>query len=368
MKQRRVLPVVTAALVAIVICPVTHAQAIRVEGATESGVWVWEVGPPASSHTWSSVDDGFEISAANGRGLFVGEVAYEGAMVFHSAGDGLSVWTAGSPTVSRVSSPYDNGLEIQAAEGNGVFVGASDLDGVHVESGGANGGYFNTDFLQGTGVYGIANNGVAAFGVWGVSSSGYAGYFSGKVEVTGNLNVGGTLTKAAGTFRIDHPLDPENKFLSHSFVESPDMKNVYDGVVVLDDRGEAEVALPGYFEALNRDFRYQLTTIGAAAPVYIAEEVQENRFKIAGGTEGLKVSWQVTGIRKDPYADDHPVEVEAWKPDEDRGRFLYPAGYGMPDTLSIAVAPDKPVPSQPVIYNPTDENQHIVHRTEAPHP
>ena len=53
---------------------------------------------------------------------------------------------------------------------------------------------------------------------------------NGKVKITGNLE------KAGGSFKIDHPLDPANKYLYHSFVESPDMKNVYDGVVVLDER------------------------------------------------------------------------------------------------------------------------------------
>ena len=66
-------------------------------------------------------------------------------------------------------------------------------------------------------------------GVYGVASGGavnYAGMFD------GNVDVNGTLTKDAGSFKIDHPLDPANKYLSHSFVESPDMKNIYDGVVV----------------------------------------------------------------------------------------------------------------------------------------
>ena len=43
------------------------------------------------------------------------------------------------------------------------------------------------------------------------------------------------------------------------------MKNIYDGVVTLDVYGEAEVQLPAWFEALNTDFRYQLTAIGASA-------------------------------------------------------------------------------------------------------
>jgi hypothetical protein len=78
------------------------------------------------------------------------------------------------------------------------------------------------------------------------------------------------------SFKIDNPLDPANKYLCHSFVESPDMKNVYDGVVVLDRKGKAEIELPDWFGALNKDFRYQLTAIGAPGPnLHIAEEISD---------------------------------------------------------------------------------------------
>lgn len=161
------------------------------------------------------------------------------------------------------------------------------------------------------------NIGVQAVGTRiGVDASGgaLAGRFFGNVQVTG------TLTKGGGSFKIDHPLDPANKYLFHSFIESPDMKNVYDGIIVLDSRGEAWVTLPDWFEGLNRDFRYQLTAIGAPAPnLYIAKEVSRNRFKIAGGKWGGKVSWQVTGIRQDAYANAHRVQVEEDKPSEERG-------------------------------------------------
>jgi hypothetical protein len=146
----------------------------------------------------------------------------------------------------------------------------------------------------------------------------YAGSLFGfAAHLDGDVYVRGWLSKSGGGFKIDHPLDPANKYLSHSFVESPDMKNVYDGIVVLDDKGEAETELPDWFGALNKDFRYQLTAIGAPGPnLYIAEEISDttsnytssssnnnnSRFKIAGGTSGMKVSWQVTGIRKDPWA------------------------------------------------------------------
>ena len=158
----------------------------------------------------------------------------------------------------------------------------------------------------------------------------YAGYFYGNVRVQGSL------TKSSGSFKIDHPLDPENKYLSHSFVESPDMMNVYNGNAALDENGEACVQLPEYFEALNRDFRYQLTAIGAPAPnLYIAEKISDNRFKIAGGKPSMEVSWQVTGVRHDPYAVAHRVQVEEEKNNEERGYYLNPMAYGLPEEKGI---------------------------------
>ncbi len=143
--------------------------------------------------------------------------------------------------------------------------------------------------------------------------------------IAGNLNVGGNLAKAGGSFKIDHPLDPANKYLSHSFVESPDMMNIYNGVVTLDKRGEAWVQMPDYFEALNADFRYQLTAIGSPGPkLYIAQKVSGNRFKIAGGKHGMEVSWQVTGVRHDAWANEHRIPVEEVKQGEERGTYLHP--------------------------------------------
>ena len=171
--------------------------------------------------------------------------------------------------------------------------------------------------------------GSISYGVRGYSSSGYAGYFTGDVRIIG------TLSKSAGSFKIDHPLDPANKYLQHSFVESPDMMNVYNGNIVLDGNGEAIVQLPDYFEALNKDFRYQLTCIGGFAQVYISEEISGNRFRIAGGTPGMKVSWQVTGIRQDAYAEAHRVEVEMEKTDDERGKYIHAEALGMSETLSM---------------------------------
>ena len=198
---------------------------------------------------------------------------------------------------------------------------------------------------DGFGVVGMSGNWA---GLYGESINDYAAYLNGKVKITGNLE------KAGGSFKIDHPLDPANKYLCHSFVESPDMKNVYDGVVVLDRKGKAEIELPNWFGALNKDFRYQLTAIGAPGPnLYIAEEISEantkysskssssaknnnSRFKIAGGTSGMKVSWQVTGIRKDPWANAHRIQVEEDKPDKERRYYLHPDLYRQPEDKGIS--------------------------------
>jgi hypothetical protein len=103
------------------------------------------------------------------------------------------------------------------------------------------------------------------------------------------------------------------------------MKNVYDGTVVLDAEGSAAVEMPQWFEVLNRDYRYQLTAVGAPAPnLHISARLQDGRFAIAGGIAGQEVSWQLTGIRQDAWANAHRIPVEVAKPAEDQGRYLHP--------------------------------------------
>jgi len=133
----------------------------------------------------------------------------------------------------------------------------------------------------------------------------------------------GALSKSAGSFIIDHPQDPYNKYLFHSFVESPDMKNIYDGNVVTDNLGNATVQLPDYFESLNIEFRYQLTVIGQFAQAIISEEISENTFKIKTDKPNVKVSWQVTGVRNDTYAKDKRIIPEVYKEPAMKGRLFY---------------------------------------------
>jgi hypothetical protein len=159
----------------------------------------------------------------------------------------------------------------------------------------------------------------------------------GNVTFSGDVYVSGTLGKATGTFKIDDPIDPANKYLSHSFVESPDMLDMYNGTVTLDSKGEALVTMPAWFDALNKSFQYQLTAVGAPGPgLYIKEKVHDNCFKIAGGTAGLEVSWQVTGVRHDAYANAHPTPVEEDKKADEVGHYLHPELFGAGPEKRIA--------------------------------
>ena len=123
-------------------------------------------------------------------------------------------------------------------------------------------------------------------------------------------------------------------------------RNLYDGIVELDADGAATVELPPWFDAVNGDIRYQLTCVGGCAPVYVSDEVTRNRFRIAGGRPGLKVSWQLTGVRRDSYAKAHPMVVEEIKNNEESGRFQNPVEHGAPAAMGIhssAFSSDGPV-------------------------
>jgi hypothetical protein len=226
--------------------------------------------------------------------------------------------------------------------GPGVFgINGSSTGGIGVQA--------DIESTDGTGSAGtFVAHGGAGLILNGLSGSTYTRVFS--VDANGNGFFAGNLSKGSGSFKIDHPLDPANKYLSHSFVESPDMMNIYNGIVMLDSKGEATVEMPEYFQALNSDFRYQLTAMGAPGPnLYIAEEISGNRFKIAGGKTGAKVSWQVTGIRSDAYAEAHRIKVEEEKPAQERGHYLHPELFGATEKEAIGNQPETMPPAAATI-------------------
>jgi hypothetical protein len=62
----------------------------------------------------------------------------------------------------------------------------------------------------------------------------------------------------------------------------------------------------------------------------------------------MKVSWQVTGIRQDAWANAHRIPVEEEKPVAERGRYLHPELYGQPKEKGVEWAhrPEQMRPSQ----------------------
>jgi len=328
-----------------------------VRGVSESGTGV---------HGYSTSNIGISGYSPSGIGVRGdGNVGVSGVSSSGVGVRGVSESSSGVNGLSTssygVSGQSDSFVGVSGLSGTGVGVsGYSTNDiGVRGESPSNVGisGYSTSDigvYGQSTsfvGVYGqsdssvgVHGQSVSSVGVYGVSVSGYAGLFDGTVVVNG------LLVKNGGGFQIDHPLDAANKYLSHSFVESPDMKNLYDGLVALDANGQAEVRLPAWFETLNTDVRYQLTCLGDYAPVYIAEKLQNNRFTIAGGQAGMEVCWQVTGIRQDRWANTHRIAVEQDKPAKEQGYYLHPDLHGEPEEKSILHAryPDlqRPLPPQ----------------------
>lgn len=139
------------------------------------------------------------------------------------------------------------------------------------------------------------------------------------------LHVTGTITGSTKNFIIDHPLDPYNKVLRHSCVESDEHKNIYDGTVKTDSKGYASITMPSWFTALNENFRYQLTVLDDGEEFVMAKVTR----KLAGGSftirtskPGIEVCWMITGERKDGYARANPLIVEEMKAAEDRGTLL----------------------------------------------
>jgi len=280
--------------------PFTPLARLHVE--TASGDGIVGISNDASAGMWTGVYG--ESSSPDGNGVIgratatTGDAWGVGGLTSADAGTG--VWGRAS-----ASGGYTYGVtgESFSDSGTGVLGWGSTSTGWNY---GVIGGSDSTD---GIGVYGYYPGGCC----------GWAGYFEGDTGVAADLYVMGTVYKSAGGFRIDHPLDPENKYLNHSFVESPDMTNLYSGIVTVDDNGQAVVQLPDWFEALNQTFRYQLTPIGIAMPdLHIAQGIQGNGFQIAGGVPGMEVSWQVTGIRHDAYAEAHRIPVEEDKADASR--------------------------------------------------
>ena len=306
----------------------------QARGVTGVGTFSGLYGSGSTYGVYGSGSTGVYGSGGSGIGVHgysttgTGVLGFGGETLSGAAARGVRGYTASTNGIGVLG-------EANSGSGNtvGVYGSASSSGGygVYGYSGGGNGvrgQSGSNDGVVGTSnsLAGVAGGSVTGNGIYGESVSGYAGYFAGWVHVTG------TLSKGAGSFVIDHPLDPARKTLSHSFVESPDMMNIYNGNVTTDARGEATIELPAWFGALNRDIRYQLTVIGSFARATVSAKVKDNRFSITTDEPSVEVSWQVTGIRQDAYANEHRIPVESDKPAAERGTYLHPTAHGKPES------------------------------------
>jgi hypothetical protein len=257
--------------------------------------------------------------------------ALEGSTTDWLSYDPLFVIGNGSSLVER-----SNALEVTKAGDVGIGANPSSSYRLYVRDDyqAIRGYSYTTTGIRTYGVYGSAQGGTSTnYGIYGVAGgtgTNWAGYFSGNINVTGNV------VKTSDEVKIDHPLDPENKYLSHSGVISDQMTSVYNGNVVLDGSGNAKVQLPEWFEAMNTDFKYQLTAIGAPGPnLYIARKVSGNSFEIAGGSKGMEVSWMVTAVRNDNFAKSNPLKIESKKKTDEIGYYLHPESFGLSEEKGI---------------------------------
>jgi len=286
---------------------------------------------PFSGSTTAETAAFLVFTSGAGEPALVGIAGAASACSGCQGGPGLNViggYSSGAGSIAGPAVFASAGTATAAGDGGGYggifYGGGSDTLAVSAGSGiSASGG----DSATG----GSAGNGINAFAGRGPSglTTGLAGYFGGSVYVFGNLS------KSGGAFLIDHPTDPANKYLYHSFVESPDMMNVYNGNAVTDSSGTAIVDMPEWMETLNRDFRYQLTVIGQAAEVWIGAEIANHAFAIRTDKPNVKVSWQVTGIRQDAWANLDRIPLEVDKDAADRGHYLHPELFGHAGDLSI---------------------------------
>ena len=318
-----------------------NAAGVFGENSLGTGIWGKNTGNGGIGVYGESFSSGRGVSGvaagANSAGVY-GENTSGAAIWGHSGGVGSAIFGENTSTgfAGRFVGPVDITGQLAALNTSGTGSG--------IQGSGAIGVFGQTNSGNGSGVAGSATlaNSAGVFGsnrdsaaIWGRStgvgsaifgenlSTGFAGRFIGPVSIQG------TLTKSAGTFQIDHPLDPAHKFLSHSFVESPEMMNIYNGNVTTDATGSATVTLPAYFAALNRDYRYQLTVLGQFAQAIVSRKIiADNTFAIRTDKPGVEVSWLVTGVRQDAYAKEHPIVVEQAKSAEEDGKYLYPAGFG----------------------------------------
>jgi hypothetical protein len=301
----------------------TNAGLVAYGTTAASGTGIIGAGNAIATPLTYTTGSGGAFTGTNAGLVAYGTTAASGVGVI---GLGNNITTAVLPGTSGCGGAFTGATYGVAAFANtagstsygvfGKYNGGGNNDGVGVY------GYSAPATSRGYGVSGYGNK----YGVLGVQ--GTAGNNNYGVYATGNLACSGTKS-----FAIDHPMDPENKFLKHFSVESPEVLNMYRGNVFLDQNGSADISLPDYFIIININFSYALTPVGQPAPnLYIKKEIDnQGTFSIAGGNPGQKISWVIYAERNDPYMQQEGIRaIEIEKDDYEKGKYLMPELYNQP--------------------------------------
>jgi hypothetical protein len=267
------------------------------------------------------------VVASNGQvGIGTSVPANEAQLVIYQNENNIGAIQAFAETIQSGTYAGDGGNAIKARGGDST---GSSWSGAGAQFTGGN-NYEN----------GIAGDGIDAAAGIGGSQFGLAGYFDGDIYVYGTVNSGtdfrGTINPSIAGITIDHPLDPANKYLTLASVGSPELTSVISGNVITDELGVAIVSLPPWFDEIHSDFRYQLTVVGGRfAQAIVSKEIENHQFSISTNATGVKVSWQVTGVRQDAYAKAHPLIVEELKDANEQGFYKHPELFGQPEERQV---------------------------------
>jgi len=285
-----------------------------------------------------------DLFSARQSNVFVGNNTDFGVVSYsNNSGTLMPFWASAVAGVDSSNLTFNSGVAgfyKGNIAGEGVYGFASqdaDLSSAVTQPFGFSAGTF---FGGDVGVYANAGlfatgNSPVKYGIYaraGGGAANYAGYFFGNVQVDGNFTATGI--KA---FRIDHPLDPANKYLNHFAIESPDVQNVYNGNIITDANGKAIIKLPDYFDAINKEFKYQLTIIDESqfAMVRVSKKIVKNSFEIMTSVPNVEVSWQVTAVRSDKAALKFTWPAEMNKPANEKGKYLNPELYNQSSEKAI---------------------------------
>ncbi len=321
------------------------ATATSTSGSTY-GVYGANNSPTGAGVRGNSADNnGVEGYATSTTGINRGVYGH----TYSSSGVGVEGWavaTTGSNFGGRFSTVSVSGIGVAGVSPNtGVSGEASSTGGRGVfgtatsTTGTTYGGRFETDSINGRGVYGYASATGATdtpYGVRGQASTTTLGY---AVYAVGDLGASGVKP-----FRIDHPLDPANKYLLHYSSESPFPQNFYNGNVTTDSEGYAWVELPEYFAEINTNFKYILTVVDdmdseAFVQAKISKKIKDNRFQIRTSAPNVEVSWEVKADRNDQRVRyNRPTDVRE-KSGPEKGKYQHPEYYGLGPDRGMDYAP-----------------------------